>query len=336
MASAETSPAIPALIPRLGAYVVLYLLAMYVMTSGRGRSQSRGNTVFFVVVNMMFYLTTLHVAFNFHRVIRAYGGLVPNPRGPIGYIEDALRWDNQAHTYMLSVMIWLGDGLAIYRCWIVWARNWKVIALPLVLYVGCIVDSILLFAWSSTMFVTFVEIQPAIDITYPLNFTQNVLTTGLIAWKIWRQHRESTGAGLIDHGTAPTLMRVIRVIIESAALYTVQLFIIIILYFTGHPAQWVVQMSMFPSMGMIFVIMAVRLHLVQNEEVIRKSGIRSLAPSWLADTVQFNHNSSSGETSGESVPLEVISTGSMPRMHGLGSQASEIFLSSKAVEVSHG
>lgn len=44
-------------------------------------------------------------------------------------------------------------------------------------------------------------------------------------------------------------MRIIRVILESAALYTVQLFIIIVLYFNGHPAQWVVQMSMFPSTG---------------------------------------------------------------------------------------
>jgi hypothetical protein len=112
-----------------------------------------------------------------------------------------------------------------------------------------VVDSIVLFAWNATFFVSFVQIQPAIDITYPLNFTQNVLTTGLISWKIWTQHKESTGAGLIDHGTAPTLMRVIRVLIESAALYTIQLFIVIVLYFSGHPAQWVVQMSLFPSTG---------------------------------------------------------------------------------------
>lgn len=46
---------------RLGAYVVLYLLAMYVMTSRQGRNKSRGNAVFFVAVNVMFCLTTLHV-----------------------------------------------------------------------------------------------------------------------------------------------------------------------------------------------------------------------------------------------------------------------------------
>jgi len=214
-------------------------------------------------------------------------------------------------------------------------------------------DSILLFVWNSTQFTTFLQIQPAIDVTYPLIFAQNVLTTSLIAWKIWKQHRESAGAGLVDHGTAPTLMRVIRVIVESAALYTLQLLIVIILYFSGHPAQWILQLTIFPSMGrspdslwncpnstvlpgMIFVIMAVRLHLVQNDEAIRKSGIRSLAPGWLADSVQFAHSSSSGDTSGESYPLEVVATGSKHRIRTLRSQASDLFISSKAVEVSHG
>lgn len=84
---------------------------------------------------------------------------------------------------------------------------------------------------------------------------------------------------------------------------------------------------------MIFVIMAVRLHLVQHEELIRKSGIRSLAPGWLAESVQFNNGSSSGDTTGESYPLEAISTGSMPRLRN---QGSDLFLSSKAVELSHG
>ena len=84
---------------------------------------------------------------------------------------------------------------------------------------------------------------------YPLAFLQNVMTTGLITLKIWNQHRASTATGVVDRSSKLSLSRIMRIIIESAMVYTVQLFILIILFFLQDNFQIIVQSAVVPSVG---------------------------------------------------------------------------------------
>lgn len=84
---------------------------------------------------------------------------------------------------------------------------------------------------------------------YPLVFAQNIVTTGLIAFKIWTQHRVSTANGVIDTSSRLSLFNVLRIIIESAAIYTLQLLVLLILYPMQHNAQYIVQSAVIPSIG---------------------------------------------------------------------------------------
>jgi hypothetical protein len=86
---------------------------------------------------------------------------------------------------------------------------------------------------------------------YPLVFAQNIITTGLIAFKIWTQHRTSAANGVVDASSQLSLMRILRIIIESAAIYTFQLLVLLILYPMQHNAQFIVQSAVIPSIGMI-------------------------------------------------------------------------------------
>jgi hypothetical protein len=81
-----------------------------------------------------------------------------------------------------------------------------------------------------------------------LAFAQNVLTTSLIAWKIWRQHCASQQSGLKAANNI-SLIQVIRIIVESAMVYTLQVFILNVLYFVGHPLQFVFQSITVPAAG---------------------------------------------------------------------------------------
>ena len=83
---------------------------------------------------------------------------------------------------------------------------------------------------------------------YPFAFAQNTITTGMIAFKIWRQHRSSTELGVLNHSPLD-LIGVMRIVIESAMIYTFQLLILIILFPVHHNAQLIVQCAIVPSIG---------------------------------------------------------------------------------------
>jgi hypothetical protein len=89
----------------------------------------------------------------------------------------------------------------------------------------------------------------SLNAIYPVSLAQNVITTGLITLKIWNQHRNSTASGVIDRSSRLSLLKIVRIIIESAMIYTGQLFILVILYFANNTFQYVVQNAIVPSLG---------------------------------------------------------------------------------------
>ncbi len=85
--------------------------------------------------------------------------------------------------------------------------------------------------------------------TYPLYFAQNVITTGLLAFKIWVQHRASVANGVADVSSKPRLIQVLRIVIESAAIYTCQLLLLVIFCPMKHSARFIVESAIIPSIG---------------------------------------------------------------------------------------
>jgi hypothetical protein len=83
---------------------------------------------------------------------------------------------------------------------------------------------------------------------YPLILAQNALSTGLILWRVWRQHRISKTVGLqVANGIS--LMEVITILLESASLYTLQLVLLNISEFLGHPIRFIARATLVPIAG---------------------------------------------------------------------------------------
>jgi len=78
---------------------------------------------------------------------------------------------------------------------------------------------------------------------------QSCLTTGLIAFRIWRQYRLSREAGLNELGSSLGLLTVIRIVVESTMVFTVQQVVLCILYYFNSPAQWALHGTLVPSIG---------------------------------------------------------------------------------------
>ena len=92
------------------------------------------------------------------------------------------------------------------------------------------------------------KIWPFWSITLLVYLVQNVLTSGLIVFKIWsqcRRARETRMRSLFS----PDLHAVMRMVIESAAIYTTLMATALVLLFMEHPMRFMVYMIQTPLTG---------------------------------------------------------------------------------------
>jgi hypothetical protein len=115
------------------------------------------------------------------------------------------------------------------------------------------------------LFTSYNNISLVVHLSYPINLAQNVLTTSLIIWKILKQFRLSSSTGLVNMNRI-SLITVMRIMVESALIYTVDLIVLIILYFMNSPVQYVFQAAIMPSIG---------------EEALILVSVHSRSPSFL-------------------------------------------------------
>ncbi|KAF8154740.1 hypothetical protein B0H34DRAFT_660497 [Crassisporium funariophilum] len=240
----------------------------------------------------MYIVATFHIGLGLARLLRGYVFNV-EPLGPLMYLADFRRWENMAYNVLLCVMTWLGDALVIYRCYFVWSGNLYIIALPTLLLLTTIATNGVVLYWFTHPFS--IPIDNAIGLLnsiYPLAFAQNVMTTGLITLKIWNQHRASSAFGVVDRGSRLSLVRIMRIVVESAMVYTIQIFLLVVLYFTGSNAQFIVQPAIVPSIGITFVLIAIRVHLAKRRSMPFESELGTI-PAWLAggdSAIELTHS----------------------------------------------
>ncbi|KDR70199.1 hypothetical protein GALMADRAFT_255064 [Galerina marginata CBS 339.88] len=262
-----------------GIYTCLFVSALTVMSKRRSSSSATSTAwVFLSTIILMYMVSTFHAILGLYRFIRAFILLV-EPQGALYYFFDFRRWDNHANNILLCLMTWLGDALVIYRCYFVWNSNLWVIMLPTLLLLCAIgINSFIIFWFMHPFNVDPIIGFAALDSIYPMAFAQNVITTSLIALKIWKQYRASSASGVVDRSSRLSLIQILRIVVESAMIYTLQIFVLIILYFRFDPSQIIVQSAIIPSIGIVFVLIAVRIHTRGSS-----SEMGSL-PAWLEDT----------------------------------------------------
>ncbi|TEB20408.1 hypothetical protein FA13DRAFT_1743031 [Coprinellus micaceus] len=255
-----------------GFYVCLFIMGMLILTkpppvnSPRERT-STASRVFFGALWLMFLTATFHIIVQMYRLIRAYGFILSEDATPIGYFHKSpLGWDAISNPILMGFQIWVGDALAIYRCYIIWGHNFWVIVVPVLLAARGRVN-LTLYSWFPKPWTPYEKLIGVINAGYPLAFAQNVLTTSLIAWKIWRQHCASQQSGLKAANNI-SLIQVIRIIVESAMVYTLQVFIL----------NFVFQSITVPAAGIVFVLIAIRVHVAKSESSEQYSSLVSHSP----------------------------------------------------------
>ncbi|KXN84933.1 hypothetical protein AN958_11916 [Leucoagaricus sp. SymC.cos] len=213
----------------------------------------------------LFVICTFDVAIgllhNFHAFVES-----KNAEQELFNIAD---WINIARSVNQVIAMILGDFVLIYRCWIVHGRRWLVIMPSLILYLGGLSMAgklIEVEANPSTLRAISLnssQIRPWWLAFFVITAAQNTLTTrvAILIWRIWRVERQSEQY-MIRSGTIASqprhLRKVIRVIAESGAAYTMMVVITFVVSATKSNALYPTSDMTLQATGIAFNVILVR------------------------------------------------------------------------------
>ncbi|KAG1886506.1 hypothetical protein F4604DRAFT_1721975 [Suillus subluteus] len=192
-----------------------------------------------VVAILLLILSTAHMVVD---IIRIEQGLVTYrntfPGGPPAFFADVAQETFVIKNVIYTFQTMLGDGVLIYRCYVVWQTVW-VIIVPSLLWCGitvcgfCAVYSVSQANSGTTIFAK---------------------ATGFMAYRIWTIERNVSAV----RTTKSTLMPIVRVLVDAAILYSVALFSALVCFTTANNGQYVMLDMIMPIISITFYMVIIR------------------------------------------------------------------------------
>jgi len=230
------------------------------------RSGPRINCILVGVSLGIFALATAHLLIVLSRAQQAFIFQRDSPGGPVVYfnnLQSGLEVSQASSQVAISI---IGDGMVIYRVWVVYNRNFWVLALPILSYIGttiCSVASVVYIGKASSVDTPFY--LPQLEIWLPaffgMTFATSVLCSILIAGRLWYIHK-----WVHIGGTTNTLKAVLRIVIESASIYSLTMLIYLGTYVAKSNVSIIFGDMVSPVIGIAFSLITIRVHNAFNPD----------------------------------------------------------------------
>ncbi|KAJ6576670.1 hypothetical protein DFH09DRAFT_1149970 [Mycena vulgaris] len=193
--------------------------------------------------------------------------------GPGGSKEELTNihdWINIARSFAQTANMIVGDFVLIYRCYIVYGRRWLVVVPSFVLYLTGIAMAIKLMyveITTSNGAITLNSnvIKPWWSAFFAITAAQNVLTTGLLVWRIWRvEHQNARYRGTGGRTTSSIIVprtqlhKVIRVVAESGLAYSTLVFMTFVVSVCNSNALYPLSDATLQATGITFNVIIIR------------------------------------------------------------------------------
>jgi len=236
-----------------GIYTSLFFESMFIVAR-RQRKRPASAWIFTVVTLVMYLIATLHVAVGLLRLIKGY--VLISDRRAIGEYFRSTAKEHIAYSVLHSAMSWTGQSLLIYRCYLIWDK-FLVVLPSLLILCATAATSILINVVESTQD-DIQRYRRVADVVFVLAFCQNILTTGLVVFRLVLQHRKSKSVGVQDERV--NLHDVGIIVLESTGIYTLALTIAMFLHSVNSNAKFIVLSASVPIWGIAFTLVVVRLN----------------------------------------------------------------------------
>lgn len=230
-----------------GVAAVLFVESVLSLLRTR-RRRDRINVPLAVVAPLIFFFATLHV---FGVWVRTYLGFVSYAGGPKAY-WDLITTPEKTVTQVGQLgAITLADAMTVYRAWMIWERRLIVVAIPALTFIATLVSGVVFVTIQHQVNVHTSIFQASVTKWTEAWLASSLCTTGictvLVVWKLavaQRQLRSSyepseTHGWEVASSPKSLASRVIRIVVESAALYSVVNLLYCVLYAAAlNPEAW--------------------------------------------------------------------------------------------------
>ncbi|KAH9923360.1 uncharacterized protein B0H18DRAFT_1015365 [Fomitopsis serialis] len=217
-----------------GIHVVTFAACMYAWFWRHRTLRASNRWPWMVVAIALFIFGTIDVCFNFYHNLVAFV-FFTGPGGANAEFEDISNWINVMRSVWWYLQALISDAALIYRCWIIYQRLLVVLLLPVLLWVAAAVCAALAVYYmfelkQATTIPSAKKIQPYYHTVFATSLAVNIITTGLMVYRIWSMQKLSSGlftktwrgSGRVN------LSQVNRIFVESALLYTLSVAITLV------------------------------------------------------------------------------------------------------------
>ncbi|KAJ7089982.1 hypothetical protein C8R44DRAFT_892164 [Mycena epipterygia] len=224
-----------------GLLLVLFSTNLYLRITRYARPQefaSRGGLWWnpIVISNIAIFVnTTAHWIITVKRLFLAFLGSAGDP---VQFYLDLSQPTSVGSDTLVLVAVLIGDAVIIHRLWLVWNRDFRVIFVPVLSWIGGLTGGIavpyLFMQSTSTPTNNRFLVAAGTWLTANWAFTSliNIYGTTFIAWRIWKTSRATVQ---LEGGF---LMHVCVILIESAAIWTTWTIFFAVNFWTGSPLQF--------------------------------------------------------------------------------------------------
>ncbi|KAI3621025.1 hypothetical protein WG66_013373 [Moniliophthora roreri] len=241
-----------------GMNAVLFSICVWVLVYYKKRTSSGLNIPLLVTAVILYLFCTIRIGIDLGRGIVAFFGT----REPVAFYTDISNWSRVFREALYVTNSMVADFLVIYRLYVVWGYNRKITVGPILLLLGSSISGyITVWEISRAANGSIFEKQVSVWATalFSLSMATNIIVTSLIAGRIWYIGlRTSKNLGR-QHGVKYS--RAFVVIVESGALYSASLFILLILYSTNNHAQLILYNCTSQIVGIAPTLIIVRVGL---------------------------------------------------------------------------
>ncbi|KAI0261622.1 hypothetical protein BC834DRAFT_845475 [Gloeopeniophorella convolvens] len=278
-----------------GAYAVLTAVALYLLLR---RERTTVRIAMTLVTAAMFGVSTVYFVLD---IVLVADGLLRRDKHPETVID---LWGRVATAQIVcqGINSVLGDGIVIWRAWVVWGRRLRVVLVPLVLLFGVAFSSFgMAYAQSRVradaraqhLFAKFMITLPS------MTLATNLSATALILWRIGKLHVSLRGAG-VSAGTV-RYRRLLAVLIESGGLYCFTWALLLCFTLTGAEASHVCLGIISQLTGIYPTLIVVLVSLNLTQDAVHAGAAPGADMAQRATTLRFGANPSSTLAHGSTV-----------------------------------
>ncbi|TRM69803.1 hypothetical protein BD626DRAFT_475342 [Schizophyllum amplum] len=227
-----------------GIYTTLFF--QYMMSRVKhGAGQTLAGRIYFAITILMFLVGTTCA------LLSVYGAA--NFSDLDGPAETKLADAVTTTSGLLAfVQMWLGDFLIVLRTHLVWDRNFRVTLVPWTLLAGSLF--IIIFTATGVS-----GDMRQVSASLLIVVAENVITTGLLIYRLVSQHAESSRAGLHRFSRrSGSLIRIVFIISQSAGVYLMAMVLYTVFFYLRHPALLYMQVILPSVTGITLLAISIR------------------------------------------------------------------------------